>query len=104
MAGRTEGYKGRGVALSTQEIAEGVAEVPDSGVWRFEDGFGWARLTPANASRLDADGNGDVAVEIPGAGVWRFEDATGWAQLTPADASQLSYNHPGGTFSAGVDG
>ena len=43
------------------------------------------QLTTANASALDVDANGDVAIEIPAAGVWRYEDATGWQ---PTDHSQ----------------
>jgi hypothetical protein len=72
-----------------------AGEFPGAGVWRYSSVFGWRQLTPADASTIDADANGDVVAEIRGFGVWRFEDATGWRQLTPADASRVGVDSRG---------
>ncbi len=69
-----------------------VVEVPNSGVWRYESATGWQQLTPADASEVAVDSQGNVAAEIPGYGVWRYENAVGWQQLTPADAALIAIN------------
>jgi Ca2+-binding RTX toxin-like protein len=46
-----------------------AAELPGAGVWRYEDGAGWARLTGIDASSLAVDASGDVAAAFPGSGV-----------------------------------
>ena len=47
----------------------------------------WQQLTTANASELDVDANGDVAIEIPGAGVWRYRERE------PLDATDRDQRH-----------
>jgi hypothetical protein len=75
-------------AFQTQSTA--AVEIAGAGVWRYTKSAGWVQLTPADASLLATDANGDVAVQIAGAGVWRYTDGGGWAQLTTANASLLA--------------
>jgi hypothetical protein len=72
-----------------------AAQIPNSGVWRFEDGIGWQHLTAANASLVASASNGGVAVAIPGSGVWRWEDTTGWMRLTSNLPSSLAISSNG---------
>jgi hypothetical protein len=93
-AGAARGRQRKPVRLAVEALED--RSVPstfvgqfDSGTWRFEDATGWQQLTPATASSVDVNANGNVVAEYPGSGVWRYRDSTGWQQLTTADASQI---------------
>jgi hypothetical protein len=53
------------------------------------------QLTPANASILAADPQGDIVGEFPGNGVWEYRPTTGWVQINGVDASALAMNAQG---------
>jgi hypothetical protein len=68
-----------------------VGQFGTQGVWEFNRTSGtWVQLTPANASVLAADPQGDVAASFPGYGVWLFKPAGGWAQIGGGDAAALA--------------
>jgi hypothetical protein len=73
-----------------------VGQFGGAGVWEFNRALGtWVQLTPANATLLAADPQGDVAGEFKGFGVWLFRPASDWQQIGNGDASALAMNSLG---------
>jgi hypothetical protein len=73
-----------------------VGQFSSQGVWVFNRSTGgWTQLTPANATLLAADPQGDVAGEFPGSGVWVHRPNSGWQHLNGVDATQLAMDANG---------
>jgi hypothetical protein len=76
-----------------------VGQFGSQGVWEYKRSLGtWTQLTPANATLLTADTQGNVTAEFPGFGVWQYTPGTGWKQLTVANASLLAAGASGVAF------
>jgi hypothetical protein len=74
-----------------------VGEFGNTGVWEFNRAFAnWVQLTPANASVLATDPQGDVAADFPGYGVQLYRPALGaWSPINGVDATQLAMDAHG---------
>jgi hypothetical protein len=84
------------VRLTVSAARALVAQFGSTGVWQFDRSTGtWAQLTPANASLLAMDTNGDVAAEFPGYGLWEYQPGSGWKLLHGVDVSLLTMNASG---------
>jgi hypothetical protein len=67
-----------------------VGQFGSAGVWRFNRVANtWEQLTPANATKLAEDVQGNVTAEFPGSGLWRFAPVAGWTQISAANAALL---------------
>ena len=77
-----------------------AVEFPSQGVSRFNTATGsFQSLTPANASLLATDANGDVAAEFPGYGVYLYTASTGaWVNITTFNATLLGIDAAGDVF------
>jgi hypothetical protein len=68
-----------------------VGQFGSQGVWEYSRFLNtWVQLTPANATRLAADSQGDVAAAFPGYGVQEYRPASGWKQINGVDATALA--------------
>jgi hypothetical protein len=84
------------VSLTVSAARALVAQFGNQGVWQYDRTTGsWAQLTPANATLLATDGNGDVAAEFPGYGLWEYQPSSGWQRLHSVDVSLLAMNAAG---------
>jgi hypothetical protein len=84
------------VRLTVSAARALVGEFGTTGVWQFDRSTNaWAQLTPANASLLAMDTNGDVAAEFPGYGLWEYQPGSGWKLLHGVDVSLLTMNASG---------
>jgi hypothetical protein len=75
-----------------------VGQFGSQGVWEFNRSLNtWVQLTPANASLLVADPQGDVVGEFPGHGVWLYRPAAGWGNsaINGVDATALAMDMQG---------
>jgi hypothetical protein len=73
-----------------------VAQIGNQGVQEYDHAGGsMKQLTPANASLLATDPNGDVVGEFPGYGLQLYRPTTGWQPINGVDASALAMNAQG---------
>jgi hypothetical protein len=78
------------VSITVSVVRALVSQSGNQGVLQFDHSTGtWVQLTPANASLLAVDANGDVAGEFPGYGVWEYQPGSGWKLLNGVDATIL---------------
>jgi hypothetical protein len=67
-----------------------VGQFGGQGVWEYSRAQAtWIQFTPANASRLAADPQGDVVATFPTYGVWEYKPASGWREINGHDATLL---------------
>jgi hypothetical protein len=73
-----------------------VGQFGTTGVWEFNRTTAtWVQLTPANASLLAADPQGDVAGNFPGYGVLEYTPVRGWTVLNGTNATALAMDAQG---------